>query len=74
MFALPRKRAPLHPLGLGLAVFTAALAIVVIPPGPKTSAVGDSGTDTCREGFTWRATLAADHVCVTPADHGISRH
>jgi hypothetical protein len=41
MFALPRTRAPLHPLGLGLAVFTAALAIVVIPPGPKAPVVGD---------------------------------
>ena len=67
MFALPRKRAPLHPLGKGLAAFTAALAIVVIPLGSKASAVGDSGPDTCLEGYTWRAAISTDHVCVTPA-------
>jgi hypothetical protein len=54
MFALPRTRAPLHPLGLGLAVFTAALAIVVIPPGRKAPAVGGDGAQvlTDRPSFT----------------------
>ena len=30
-------------------------------------AAGDSGPDTCLEGFVWREATSQDHVCVTPA-------
>jgi hypothetical protein len=46
--------------------FIAAAASLLIGPAAATAA-GDSGPDTCLEGYVWRDAVPNDHVCVTPA-------
>ena len=55
----------LRRLGLALVLAGTATAVVVFPAGTRASAVGDFGTDTCLEGYVWRESVPADHVCVT---------
>lgn len=66
MFTSLGRRGHLRSVGLGL-VGAAAVAVLAISTGSTASAVGDSGPDTCLEGYVWRETVPADHVCVTPA-------
>ena len=47
-----------------LAAATIALAAAAAAP---SLADGDSGPDTCINGFVWRDAGPADHVCVSPA-------
>jgi hypothetical protein len=44
----------------------ASVAGMLIGP-PAASAAGDSGPDTCLEGYVWRDAVPNDHVCVIPA-------
>lgn len=45
----------------------AAAAIMTTLMASPASAEGDYGPDTCLEGYVWRESRPADHVCVTPA-------
>ena len=47
-----------------LAAAAAALALAAIA-APALGA-GNSGADTCLDGYVWRGAIPTDHVCVTP--------